>query len=359
MATQPLRTGKLLEDICQSIHDATAGFGTNERGLARAIGRIPPGQGDEVMATYKALFGEDLIGLLKSETSFGFEDLLLEMLAPQPRQDAQILFNALQSHEREHVVKIDEDTLIEVLCTRTKAEVAAIVPAFDALIAKEVTPHMPPGGMPVTLRTEIDSPSGPREPLVKRILLAILDGSRDDEPASPDLVDAAAAQRDADALHKAGAGRAGTDEAALVDLFTKRSFTHLSAVAEAYRKSYGHRLPTDIKGEFRKRSKSRLALKTLALRSESIGSPVAFMLREAINGIGTNDRLLERAMCRLSSCEDRTIVAETWKRFPDIVGKPDATPVAWVKGDVGPGKRRELYLAILEQGQPPETATAQ
>jgi hypothetical protein len=348
--SRPLLSQAQLEEICREIHSATAELGTDEADLARAILRIPPGQADAVMATYQALFEESLMELLKDETSLGFEDLLLSILADPAEEDARALSAALhvEAHTgKKDTDKIDEDTLIEVLCTRTKAEVAAIVPAFDALIAKEVTPHMPPGGMPVTLRTEIDSPSGPREPLVKRILLAILDGSRDDEPASPDLVDAAAAQRDADALHAAI-----TDEATLVEVFTKRSFAHLAAVSASYRRSHGSRLADDVAEAFEKRSSSGLAVRLLALCGESLGSPAAFLIHDAVSGMGTDDAALDRVMVRLSTCADRSIVADLWRCFPDVTGKPKSDPIAVVKGDVGPGHRRALFLAILEQGQP-------
>lgn len=67
---------------------------------------------------------QDLIKELKSELSGNLEECILALMEPKALYDAKSLRRAMSG------AGTDEDCLIEILCTRTNAEIQAIKEAY-------------------------------------------------------------------------------------------------------------------------------------------------------------------------------------------------------------------------------------
>ena len=64
---------------------------------------------------------------LKSETSGTFKDILKAMMKPLPELYSDNLHDALEDEEGE----TDEDTLIEIFCTKSNDEIRAIREEYE------------------------------------------------------------------------------------------------------------------------------------------------------------------------------------------------------------------------------------
>lgn len=68
---------------------------------------------------------KDLIEDLKSELGGHFEDVIVALMTPPEEYLCQELHRCMEG------MGTDEDTLVEILCTRTKPEIAAIVDTYE------------------------------------------------------------------------------------------------------------------------------------------------------------------------------------------------------------------------------------
>uniref|UniRef100_A0A4W4HGS7 Annexin n=1 Tax=Electrophorus electricus TaxID=8005 RepID=A0A4W4HGS7_ELEEL len=167
-------------------------------------------QRQQIKAAYQQATGKSLEGALKSALQGELEDVVLGLLRTPAQYDAQQLKLAMKG------LGTDEDTLVEILVTRSNREIKDIKMAYKDEFKSE-------------LENDIKSDTSGD---FRNALLALSKATRsEDKVVQEDLAD-----KDARALYEAGEKRKGTDCAVFIDLLTSRSVPHLRKVFQLYSK---------------------------------------------------------------------------------------------------------------------------
>lgn len=249
------------------------GLGTDEKAVIDIVGVRTSPELKQVALEFKTLFGRDMIDDLKSETSGNFRDTVLSRLQTRDEFDAHCLREAIAG------AGTDEKVLIEILATRSNADIKAIKEKYKTLFKKELEQD-------ITGDTSGD---------FKRLLVSLVQGNRD-ESSAPNPANAAA---DAQALYKAGEGKLGTDESKFNQILASRSFEQLKLINEEYKKISKKDLVGAIKSEFSGWVEEGL----IAVVKAAIDRPEYFAERlyKSMKGAGTDDKTLIRIV--VSRCE--------------------------------------------------------
>nr|KAG5708245.1 hypothetical protein BaRGS_021179 [Batillaria attramentaria] len=257
----------------------------------------------------------DLKADLKSELSGRFEDVILALLDP-PR-----LFDAKEIHRSIKGVGTDEAALIEILCSRSNAEIKQIKELYKSHFKKDLEKDI------------ISDTSGD----FKRLLVAQLNGSRDERA----VVDPTLAMQEAQELYKAGVKKLGTDEETFNRILCLRNYGQLRATFDAYKQVSGKDIEDSIKSEM----SGNLENGFLAIVRVARNTPAYFAERlyKSMKGAGTNDQALIRAVVSRSEV-DLDFVKQEFQR---MYGK---TLASFIKGDTS-GDYRKTLLALCGEEQ--------
>ncbi|KAK2180153.1 hypothetical protein NP493_456g01049 [Ridgeia piscesae] len=206
---------------------AFKGLGTDEYRIIKLLTTHDNAQRQDIKLYYNTAFGADLVNDLKSEIAGNFEDLAVALLVPADEYDARCLHSAVAT------MGTNEDWLIEILCARTKDEIEKINAAYKQLYSHD-------------LSEDIEKETSG---ILQRVLLSVSTGARDQTKG--DDVDDELAQMDARELYDAGEGKnAGTDDEMFNLIFALRSWAHLRAVFEHYKKLSDKDIEESIMNEF-------------------------------------------------------------------------------------------------------------
>ena len=108
------------EKDAEKLRKAMKGLGTDEKMLIAVLGARSAVQRVEIAKKFKFMYGKDLIENLKGETSGNFQDCLVALAMAPAEYDATCIRNAVVG------AGTDEDCLIEIVCTRTNAQLAMV-----------------------------------------------------------------------------------------------------------------------------------------------------------------------------------------------------------------------------------------
>ncbi|XP_078350996.1 uncharacterized protein LOC144635778 isoform X3 [Oculina patagonica] len=171
---------------------------------------------------YKEKHDQDLLEAVKPVLEEEqLQDAVESLFMESSSYDAKILYNAMKG------LGTDEDVLIEVLCSRDNAELAKIKETYTELYGR-------------SLEKDI---KGDTSGHFECLLVELSKGKRDESSK----VDRGLAKKDAEALMQAG--YLGTDEDKFVQVFTQRSFVHLKAVFQEYKKICNQEMDEAIEEE--------------------------------------------------------------------------------------------------------------
>lgn len=259
---------KNIEKDAQDLRNAMKGFGTNEKEIIRITMSHTKKERQTLRLAYKTCFGRDLMDDLSKELSGNFKDTILALYEDPIEYDAKCLYKAMKG------LGTDEDTLIEIICTRPNWMLKAISEAFLRLYKKELSKW-------VESETSGD---------FRRILLSLLQCNRSENThPNDDLM-----KQNAHQLYTAGEGRLGTDEAFFNKIFAVSSPPELFAINQWYTKLSGKNLRDSIDREFSGDIKK--ALQTIL---DGIICPSEYFARrvnKAVKGLGTNNSMLIRVL---------------------------------------------------------------
>ena len=223
--------------------------------------RINNEQRQELRDVYKGCFGEDLVGLMDKIRRDDLRHSLKALMRPPAEYAARELRKAMRGPGT------DEETLIEILCTRTNAGIEAIKETYSEVHGRD-------------LESDIESETRGD---FKCLLIAILQAQRQED----DEADEEAAQADAQELYDAGEDRWGTDETTFTLILARRSWIQLRAIILAYEEIAGNTLEEAIESECsRDLRKGYKAVVRLA------GNPAYYYARtiyKALKGVGTDE----------------------------------------------------------------------
>ncbi|XP_035997784.1 annexin A4 [Fundulus heteroclitus] len=263
-----------LKDV-EVLRKAMKGFGTDENAIIELLGARSIKQRVALIAAYKTTYGKDLIKDLKSEISGDFEDLVLAMLKTPALLDASELREAIKG------AGTDEACLIEILSSRSNAEIQEINRVYKAEYGKKLEDAI------------ISDTSGH----FRRLLVSLCQGNRDER----ETVDVSLAKQDAQKLYAAGANKVGTDESQFNAILCARSKPHLRAVFQEYQQMTGKDIEKSICSEMSGNLESGMVAVVKCIKNTS--GYFAERLYKAMKGAGTKDRTLIRIMVSRSEVD--------------------------------------------------------
>uniref|UniRef100_A0A8C7RHT3 Annexin n=1 Tax=Oncorhynchus mykiss TaxID=8022 RepID=A0A8C7RHT3_ONCMY len=182
--------------------------GVDENTIIDVLVKRSNAQRQQIKASYQKASGKPLETALKSALNGELEDVVLALLKTPAQYDAQQLRLAMKG------LGTDEDTLIEILASRTNKEIKEIKKAYQEEYKNE-------------LQNDIKSDTGGD---FRNALLSLCKATRNEDI----IVNQELAESDAKALYEAGEKKKGTDCSVFIDILTTRSAPQLRQAFEKY-----------------------------------------------------------------------------------------------------------------------------
>ena len=108
-----------------ALRAAMKGFGTDEQAIIDILCARSNRQRQEIGEYFLHEFGRDLVEDLKKELGGKFEDVIVGLMRP-PNE-----YLCRQLHKAMDGIGTNESTLVEILCTKTNAEIKEIVAKYE------------------------------------------------------------------------------------------------------------------------------------------------------------------------------------------------------------------------------------
>ncbi|XP_072409993.1 annexin A4-like isoform X1 [Chiloscyllium punctatum] len=298
------------QEDAAKLRKAMKGLGTDEDAIIEVLARRTIAQRQQIKADFKTAYGRDLISDLKSEISGNFEQVVLGLMMTPVLYDVHELKKAIKG------AGTDEGCLIEILASRSNAEIRQIVTAYKKEYGKSLE----------------DDICGDTSAMFQRVLVSLATGNRDEGNA----VDEQRAKQDAQVLYEAGEKQWGTDEVAFLSVLCVRNPVHLRRVFEEYKTIANKDIESSIKGEMSGSLESAL----LAVVKNMRNRPAYFAerLHKSMKGMGTDDNTLIRVM--VSRCE--VDMLDIKDEFHRMYGK---SLYSFIKGDCS-GDYKKILLEL-------------
>ncbi|CAL8351322.1 unnamed protein product [Merluccius merluccius] len=252
--------------------------GVDEQTIIDILTRRSYEQRAYIAFEYEKIAKKDMATALKGALSGSVETLILGLLKSPTQYDASELKASMKG------LGTDEETLIEIVCSRSSQELTEIKRVY-----KESKYHH--------LHKELEKDvAGDTSGDFAKLLMALVQTKRD-EPSN--VVDYEKIDYDARALYEAGVKRRGTDVVTWISIMSERSVPHLQRVFDRY-KSYS---PYDIKESIMKEVKGDLEKSFLTLVEcfENRQLYFASRLSEAMKSKGAKEKVVTRII--VSRCE--------------------------------------------------------
>ena len=282
----PIDQSKIDADAA-TLRKAMKGLGTDEKAIIQLISKTTNKERLAMIDSFKRQFNRDLIKDLKSELSGHFEDVVVALFQDPVTYDCISLKNAMKG------AGTNEDTLIEILATRTNKDINLIKQKYIQLYGRTLEEE---------LSTELSGD-------LKTVMLTLSSAFRS-ENVNPNQAEC---EQKADQLYKAGEKRLGTDEKVFYDIFTRTSPEELKAIDAIYTKKHNHGLLTAIDKEFHI-GKMKKLLQTIVYSSVNPSDYFATRVNYAVKGAGTKDKLLTRIIVTRNEI-DMPKIKEAYKRL--------------------------------------------
>jgi hypothetical protein len=252
------------------------GLGTDEAEIIQLLVDHNNEQRQEIKKQFATLHGQDLEEELKSELGGDFEEAVIALITPPRVYDARQLNKAVKGGGT------DEDTLIEILVTRSNDEIEEI----KAIYKEEFDSDL------------VDDVQSDTSGYIKRLLFSQCNAARNDDAEG---VDEDLAAQEAQEIYDAGEGQCGTDEAAISRVFCARNWAQLRATFDAYASISDKDIREVIKSE----TSGSLQDAYLAI-IDYARDPATYFAKRAyvsMKGAGTNDTALIRVIVTRSEID--------------------------------------------------------
>lgn len=287
------------------------GAGTDEQALIDIIVKRSNSQRVEIRKRYKTMFGKDLMNDLKSELSGNLEDCLLALLEPASLYDAKCLRRAMRG------AGTDEESLIDILCTRTNKEIAEIKKSYTEYYKRDLEKDC------------VSETSGH----FKRLLVSMCQGNRDETAT----VNVEKAKKEAQDLFQAGEKKWGTDESRFNVVLASRSFPQLRATFDEYvrisQRDILNSIDREMSGDL------RAGFKCIVQCSRNPAEYFADRLWKSMKGAGTDDATLVRIVVSRSEIDLVEIKAAFLQKYHKTLYK-------MIQGDCSGDYKKLLLTAV-------------
>ncbi|XP_053466658.1 annexin A1 [Ictalurus furcatus] len=261
--------------------------GVDEDTIINILVKRTNNQRQQIKAAYQKATGKPLDVALQAALKGELEDVVLALLKTPAQYDAQQLKLAIKG------LGTEEDTLIEILASRSNKEIRDIKHAYKEEFKKE-------------LEADIKSDTSG---YFRDCLLALCKATRsEDKTVHVDL-----AEKDAKDLYEAGEKRKGTDCSVFINILTSRSAPQLRKVFECYSKfskvDMAKAVDLELKGDIEN---------LLVAIVKCAGSKPAYFaekLNLAMKGSGYRGKILTRIMVSRSEIDLVQIKNEYKKKY--------------------------------------------
>nr|ABC59142.1 annexin [Saprolegnia monoica] len=302
-----------IDNWCNEIYSACAGFGTDEDRLSALIGTKSAGERTLIALRYPELHNKSLFSEIRGETS-GDYGKLLQLLA-QPLEDAE----ALIVRDATKGAGTTEQLLYPVLGGRTNEEINILKKAFFKQFQNDLV---------VVLADDLSGD-------LKKFYLAIVNQMA--QPYNPAIHTQAKAEEIAEVIYKAGEGKWGTDESAFCNALCSIPPQFLATVNAAYVAKHGNSIERAIEKEFGGKSEDAL-LYHVGMILHPIET-IATQFEKTMKGIGTDEYGLSAAIVRYQALLPQVTQAYHAKYGSSLRDR--------IHGETS-GDFRKLLLTILE-----------
>ncbi|XP_051529405.1 annexin A1a [Myxocyprinus asiaticus] len=261
--------------------------GVDEATIIEVLVHRSNAQRQQIKTAYQQATGKPLDVALKAALNGELEDVVLGLMMPPAQYGAFQLKQAMKG------LGTDEDTLIEILASRTNKEIRDIKEAYKQDYKKD-------------LEADIKSETSGD---FRNALLSLCKAARsEDRVVQDDMAD-----KDARALYEAGEKRKGTDSSVFIDILTTRSAPQLRKVFQQYSKyskvDVAKAIDLEMKGDVEK---------CLIAVVKCAGNKPAFFaekLNLAMKGSGYKGKILTRILVSRSEVDLDKIKQEYQKKF--------------------------------------------
>ncbi|ESO89070.1 hypothetical protein LOTGIDRAFT_106233 [Lottia gigantea] len=252
-------------------------IGTNEDAIIHIVSTRCNEQRQQLKKSFKTSYGRDLIEDIKSELSGDFKETVMACFVKPAVYDAWCIKEAIYG------LGTDEETLVEILMTRTNAQINEMKEVYgdDTQLEKDIE----------------EDTSGD----FKRLLISASQGTGMYEVNYDALTDMDQARRDAEELYQAGEAKWGTDEETFNRIFSTRDYYSLRAIWKEYVKITQRDILNSVDRETSGDFKSGLRAIVMNIRCR----PMFFAekLMRAMKGLGTADKTIIRVIASRSEID--------------------------------------------------------
>ena len=296
-----------------ALKNAFKGIGCDKKTVVDITVNRTNAQRLQIKEAYKASYGRDLMKDLKSELHNHLEDAILALYTDPIEYDADELRSAMKG------IGTNEDTLIEIICSRPPHVLKAIIAKFKEKYKRD-------------LEADVKSETSGT---LRKLLIALLQCSRSTNTTPNQAQCAQIAQE----IYGAGEKKLGTDESIFNKYFCTLSPHELAAVSREYHKLTGHTILQAIDKEFSGDSKK--TLRTIVYATLSPSEYFATRVNYAVKGLGTKDHILIRVLVSRSEID----MPQIKQYYKQLFGKDMVTDV---KNDIS-GDYQRLMVGLISK----------
>lgn len=268
--------------------------GVDEQTIIDILTKRTYSQRREIAFAYEKRAKKDMISALKGALSGCLESVILGLMKSTAQYDASEIRGSIKG------LGTDEETLIEIVCSRSNSELVEIKKVYNELFKKEVEKDV----------------AGDTSGNFAKLLLSLVQTKRA-EPSS--IVDYEKIDQDARALYESGVKIKGTDVPTWISIMSERSVPHLQKVFDRY-KSYS---PYDMQESIRKEVKGDLQSSFLVLVQCIENKQLFFAnrLHDAMKSKGAKEKLLTRIIVSRCEVDLRKVCVEYKAQFGETLQK--------------------------------------
>ena len=264
---------------------------------------------------YKSSYGQDLLEDFESKLSSDFKDLIIGLYKSIYEYDADQCRKAIKG------IGTDDDTLIEIIATRPNWMLNKVKEIYKQKYNAELEQDV------------IDDTSGD----FRKLLVSLLQCNRS-ENKIPDIEKSKEMAKDFFKGDK-DKGKIKIDEEKMNKYFASSSPVELMHLAREFHREYGKSLIKVVEDQFSGNLKK--LIKTIFYGNISPSEYFATRIREAVEGAGTNEKILNRVIITRNEV-DMDIIKEYYK----ILYSRDL--IEDVKSDTS-GVYRTLLVALIDK----------
>ncbi|VDD90746.1 unnamed protein product [Enterobius vermicularis] len=292
-----------------ALEKAMKGSGCDKQAIVQQLLSCSNAQRQMIRTPFKTKYGKDLVDELKKELSGDLENVVVGLMETPTKFDVLQLYNAMKG------LGTKESVLIDIVCSRTPSELAAIKNEYKDEYNKSLEDDI------------VGDTSGD----FKNLLVSLLQGKRD--PSYH--VDIMKAREDARKMF--GSKKEKPDKSVFNDAFANQNVHQLARIFSEFQSIHGETIQTVISRVFS--GDARDLYSHLADFIQNKPRFFARQLYEAMKGLGTRDTDLIRIIVSRSEIDLQDIREE----FEKVYKKPLSE---WLTSECS-GVYRDALVAIV------------